>query len=70
MNEENDDNEDYDDDSDGRKMMMMMVMMLTMIMMMAIMLRSFSLLTADKLPPSVKRAEYQLFQVQDRWIVL
>ena len=64
MNEENDDNEDYDDDSDGRKMTMMMVMM------MAIMLRSFSLLTADKLPPSVKRAEYQLFQVQYRCIVL
>ena len=26
--------------------------------------------TADKLPPSVKRAEHQLFQVQDRWFVL
>ena len=47
-----------------------MIMMLMMIMMMAIMLRSFSLLTADKLPSSVKRAEHQLFQVQYRRNVL
>ena len=47
-----------------------MIMMLMMIMMMAIMLRSFSLLTADKLPPSVKSAEHQLFQVPILQLVL